>query len=106
VGDGNLDNSTDVEVVKKDEDSISRNHIKDNLLDGSQRNTTEEDVKKDNKPQTIQHLLSDWRTAIPSQPKIKQPGSQNIKINQAHLFQRYAFSSIKIIMILNRYSIL
>ena len=81
----------DVEVVRRDEDSISRNHIKDNPLDGSQRNTTEEDVKKDNKPQTIQHLLSDWRTAIPSQPKIKQPGSQNIKINQPHLFSKVCF---------------
>ena len=80
MGDGDLGNSTYVEIVKKgdfDVDSISRNHIKDNPLDGSQRNNTEEDVKKDNKPQTTQHLLSDWRTAIPSQPKIKQPGKSD-----------------------------
>ena len=27
------------------------------------------------KNQTIQHLLSDWRSAISKQPKIKQPGA-------------------------------
>ena len=30
---------------------------------------------KDN-PKTIQHLLSDWRNALPIQPKIKQPGGE------------------------------
>ena len=37
------------------------------------------DVAKDGvnqkKTQTIQHLLSDWRSAISKQPKIKQPGA-------------------------------
>ena len=27
-------------------------------------------------PKTIQHLLSDWRPALPIQPKIKQPGGE------------------------------
>ena len=28
------------------------------------------------------HLLSDWRTAITNQPKVKQPGSQNMEVSQ------------------------
>ena len=62
MGDGNLDNSMDVEVLKKgysDEDSISRDHIKDNPLDGNVRKT-----------KTVQHLLSDGRTAYAINKKV------------------------------------
>ena len=49
---------------------------KDNLLDDAQRSTTEKVVREGNNSKTIQHLLSDWRTAIASHSKIKQPGGQ------------------------------
>ena len=48
-------------------------------------------MKNYSKNQTSQHRLSDWRTAISSQPKIKQPGDQgnertgkDPKINQSN----------------------
>ena len=37
-----------------------------------------QDSSKTKKP-TMQHLLSDWRTAMSSQPKVKQPGSQSME---------------------------
>ena len=58
-------------------------------------NTAEDNAMKDNKPPTIQHLQSDWRTAI---PKIRQPGGQlddmRIKcpeINQTHILSKVRF---------------
>ena len=64
-------------------------------LDGVHMNTAEDNAMKDNKPPTIQHHQSDWRTAI---PKIKQPSGQlddiRIKcpeINQTHFLSKVRF---------------
>ena len=35
------------------------------------------DVVGQKNSQTIQHLLSDWRSAISKQPQIKQPGASD-----------------------------
>ena len=58
-------------------------------------NSAEDNAVEENKLPTIQHLLSDCRTAIPT---IKQPGGQldNSKgkcpeINQAHLLSKVIF---------------
>ena len=48
------------------EDIASKDVMKDTYHIGS---------NKEN-PKTIQHLLSDWRPALPIQPKIKQPGGE------------------------------
>ena len=82
---------------------------KDNPVDAAQMNTADEDVNRDNKPPIVQHLLSDWRTAILSKPKIKQPGGQGedrrrkfSKINQEHLIPKVRFSYLKMIIIVNK----
>ena len=105
VDDVNLDKSKYVENVKEntsDDDEQGKN------LDGEKQDNTEILMKKDNlediipwnqsKERTIQDLLSDWKTAIPSQPRIKQPGGQGDdrrkkcpKINQAYLFLKVRF---------------
>ena len=97
---------------KQDNPEILVNPNKDNLLDDAQRSTTEEVVREGNNSKTIQHLLSDWRTAILSKPKIKQPGVQGEdrrrtfpKINQEHLIPKVRFSYLKIIIIVNKYYI-
>ena len=50
-------------------------------LHSSQGENVEKDMKKD---KTKQHLLSDWRTAISNQPRVKQPGCQNMEACQGN----------------------
>ena len=40
------------------------------------------DVVGQKNSQTIQHLLSDWRSAISKQPQIKQPGESDRAIKK------------------------
>ena len=90
VDDVNLDKSKYVENVKEntsDDDEQGKN------LDGEKQDNPEILMKKDNLEDSIP-----WRTAIPSQPRIKQPGGQGDdrrkkcpKINQAYLFLKVRF---------------
>ena len=48
----------------------------DDAKEGVRQGLAEDGVKQ-KKTQTIQHLLSDWTTAISKQPKIKQPGASD-----------------------------
>ena len=68
---------------------------KDEPLDDVHMFTPEDNAMKDYKPPTIQHLLPDWRTAI---PKVNQPGGQLDdrrrkcpEINQANLSSKVRF---------------
>ena len=77
-----LDKSKNMEVVKKGSSGDGR-------LDGAQQKSDEEDVKKDCN-------LCDWRTAIQSKPKIKQPGGQGDDLlNQTYLFSKVGFNLSK-----------
>ena len=68
----------------KNMEDVNMGNSCEDLLDGAQQKTDEEDINKHYKPQIHQHLLSDWRSAIHSQPKIKQPGDQGDgRINQS-----------------------
>ena len=105
VDDVNLVKSKYVENVKE---NTSDDDKQGKTLDGEKQDNPEILMKKDNledsgpwnqsKEKTIQHLFSDWRTAIPSQPRIQQRGGQGDdrrmkcpKINQAHLFLKVRF---------------
>ena len=57
------------------ETAVAKDDVKHANHDGA---LIEKDVKED-KPV---HLLSDWRTTISKQPKVKQPGWQNMEANQ------------------------
>ena len=101
VDDVNLVKSKYVEDAKE---NTSDDDKQGKTLDGEKQDNPEILMKKDNledsgpwnqsKEKTIQHLFSDRKTAIPSQPRIKQPGDQGDdrrmkcpKINQAHLLK-------------------
>ena len=70
-------------------DKSGKSFKQDKIIDGAKRKSFKHSAKNnvkivDNTKPSMQHLLSDWRTAIPNQPKVEQPGNQNIEASHGY----------------------
>ena len=65
--------------------SLKQDEITDGVKKKSCKFSAKNNVKIiDNTKPSMEHLLSDWKTEIPNQPKVKQPGSQNIEASHGY----------------------
>ena len=68
----------------KTNDGVKIESPKNSVNNGVKIGAGKNDIKKDITKPSMQPLLSDWRTAMSNQPKVKQPGSQNVEANQGY----------------------